>query len=84
MPKSLGSEWKWYKGYEGILSPHPCYPSNCEYLREKIQTDQKTKKIQKKGKFCFTTFKNKLSEYDEWRVSWPFYDGGPYHMFLSL
>ena len=41
-------------------------------------------KKDRKNKFCFTTFKNKLSEYDEWRVRWLFYDRCPYHMFLLL
>ena len=65
MSKTLGSEWKWYKGYEEVVSHYPYYPSNCVYSRKKTQTDKKQKKRQKKSKFWFITFKNKLSEYDK-------------------
>ena len=65
MSKTLGSEWKWYKGYEEVVSHYPCYPSNCVYSRKKTQTDKKQKKRQKKSKFWFITFKNKLPEYDK-------------------
>ena len=48
MSKTLGSEWKWYKGYEEVVSHYPCYPSNCVYSRKKTQTDKKQKKKTKK------------------------------------
>ena len=45
-----------------IASPFPCCPGNREYLWKKTQ-------IEKKSKFCFTTTKNRLSEYDGGRTS---------------
>ena len=54
------------------------YLVNYEYSWKKTQIERQ------KSKFCFATCKYKLSEYDEWTASWLSYDGGSYHIFLSL
>ena len=79
MSKSLGSKWKWCKGYKEITSPYPCFSENCYYLWKKTQMQRR-----KKSKFGFTTGKSKLSDYDEWRASSLCHGWGPYHIFLSL
>ena len=66
MSNTLGSEWKWYKGYEEVVSHYPCYPSNCVYSRKKTQTDKKQKKRQKKAnsglQHLRTNFQSMISE----------------------
>ena len=43
MSKSLGSAWKWYKGYKEIASHDPCYPANCEHSWKKTQIERQKK-----------------------------------------
>ena len=62
MSKSLGSEWKWYKGYKEIASPNPCYPVNCEYSWKKSQIERQKKKENSALQPVRTSFRSTMSE----------------------